>query len=171
MSAIFNEYCEILTEFLAQWGISLELGLLIAALILWLLLYIGRGLAFFRFLMRWYQRLIILAGLIALGFWLFYIGREHKIYLDNKAMNDYKPFEQVNVSINGGTSAELMARDRDLRKVVGPEFELKAEVLDDNGEIVSTVTKTINLGFSKDIMINLPVLVGGSGDFIVPAPR
>ena len=171
MSAIFNEYCEILTGFLAQWGISLELGLLIAALILWLLLYIGRGLAFFRFLMRWYQRLIILAGLIALGFWLFYIGREHKIYLDNKAMNDYKPFEQVNVSINGGEAAELMPRDRDMRKVVGPKFELKAEVFDDKGEITDTITRIITVGCSKDVMISLPVLAADSDDFMMPAPR
>ena len=64
-----------------------------------------------------------------------------------------------------------MERERDARKAVGPKFELKAEVFDENGEIVNTITKTITPAFSKDIMINLPALVGGAEEFIVPAPR
>ena len=143
----------------------------IAAVILWLILYAGRGLSFFRFLMRWYQRLIVVAGLIALGFWLFYIGREHRIFLDNKTVNGYNALEQVNVSLNGGEIAELTPRDRDMRKVVGPEFELKAEILDGDGETVSTITRKIVIGCSKDIMISLPILAGGSEDFVMPAPR
>ncbi|MBR0278927.1 MAG: hypothetical protein IJQ75_02960, partial [Synergistaceae bacterium] len=121
--------------------------------------------------MRWYQRIIVVGGLVALGFWLFYIGREHQIFLDNKAVNDFKPLEQVNVSINGGEAAELMPRDRDVRKAVGPEFELKAEIFDDKGEIVNTITRKVFVGCSKDIMISLPILAAGSEDFLMPSPR
>ncbi len=170
MSAL-NEYIDVVRVYLDAYGISCGMAGLIAAVILWLILYAGRGLSFFRFLMRWYQRLIVIAGLIALGFWLFYIGREHRIFLDNKTVNGYNALEQVNVSLNGGEIAELTPRDRDMLKVVGPEFELKAEILDGNGETVSTITRKIVIGCSKDIMISLPVLAGGSEDFLVPAPR
>ena len=168
---ILNEYWEIARTFLDTWGISPCLAGVIVILAVWLVLYILRGVRFFRFLMRWYQRIIVLAGLIALGFWLFYVGREHQIFLDNKAVNDYKPLEQVNVSINGGEAAELMARDRGMKKAVGPEFELKAEILDEKGEVVNTITRTVKIGCSKDIMISLPMLAGGAEDFVLPSPR
>lgn len=127
--------------------------------------------AFLKFLMRWFQRLVLVAALIALGVWLFYIGREHQIFLDNKTFGDFKALEQVNVSINNGKTVELMPRERDVKKVVGPKFEIKAEVFDDKGEISNTITKTINLCFSKDIMINLPAFAGGAENFIVPSPK
>ena len=127
--------------------------------------------AFLKFLMRWFQRLVLVAALIALGIWLFYIGREHQIFLDNKTFGDFKALEQVNVSINNGETVELMPRERDMKKVVGSKFEIKAEVFDDKGEISNTITKTINLCFSKDIMINLPAFAGGAENFIVPSPK
>lgn len=127
--------------------------------------------AFLKFLMRWFQRLVILAALIALGFWLFFIGREHNIYLDNRTMGEHKALEQVNVSVNNGKVSELLPRDRDVRKIVGIEFTVKAEVFDDKGEIINTITKTIYPKCSKDIMINLPAMAAGDEGFIVPAPR
>ena len=168
---MLNEYWEIARTFLDTWGISPCFAGVIVILAVWLVLYILRGVRFFRFLMRWYQRIIVLAGLVALGFWLFYVGREHQIFLDNKAVNDYKPLEQVNVSIPGGEAAELMARDRGMKKAVWPEFELKAEILDEKGEVVNTITRTVKIGCSKDIMISLPMLAGGAEDFVLPSPR
>ena len=127
--------------------------------------------AFLKFLMRWFQRLVVLAGLIALGIWLFFIGREHNIYLDNRTMGEHKALEQVNVSVNNGKVSELLPRDRDVRKIVGMEFTVKAEIFDDKGEIINTITKTIRPKCSKDIMINLPALAAGDEEFIIPAPR
>ena len=127
--------------------------------------------AFLKFLMRWFQRLVLVAALIALGVWLFYIGREHQIFLDNKTLGDFKALEQVNVSINGGEISELMPRERDVRKVVGPEFEVKAEIFNENGEIINRIAKKVKVNFSKDIMINLPAFAAGDENFIVPAPR
>ena len=75
------------------------------------------------------------------------------------------------MSINGGEPEELMARDRGMKKSVGPEFELKAEILDEKGEVVNTITRTVKIGCSKDIMISLPMLAGGAEDFVLPSPR
>lgn len=127
--------------------------------------------AFLNFLMRWVQRLIVLAALIALGIWLFFIGREHQVYLDNRPFGEFRALEQVNVRVNDGDVIELMTRERDMRKVVGTKFELKAEVFDEDGEIVNTITRTIEPKCSKDIMISLPALAGGSEEFMLPAPR
>ena len=127
--------------------------------------------AFLKFLMRWFQRLVVLALLVLLGIWLFYIGREHQIFLDNKTLGDFKALEQVNVSINGGEAVEIMTRERDVKKVVGPKFEIKAEVFNKDGELEKAVTKTIHVCFSKDIMINLPAFVAEDDGFIVNAPR
>ncbi len=126
---------------------------------------------FLKFLMRWFQRLILIAGLIILGIWLFFIGREHNIYLDNKSFGEYKAFEQVNVKINDGEEAELLPRDRDVRKAVGTKFKIYAEVFDEDGKIINTVEREIFPKCSKDIMINLPAFVGGSEKFLMPAPK
>ena len=163
-----------MTEYLAlanRLSLKPEYLAVVILLAVFVVLYLGRGVAFFRFLMRWLQRIIVLGALCALGVWLFYIGQEHQIFLDNKTLGDYTALEQVNVSINGGKIVELMSRERDVRKAVGPSFELKAEVFDEDGKIVNTITKTIELACSKDIMINLPALAGGAEEFVVPAPR
>ena len=52
MTTMFNEYWQIALKFLETWGISLELAGVILLVAIWLILYIGRGLSFFRFLMR-----------------------------------------------------------------------------------------------------------------------
>ena len=133
--------------------------------------------AFLKFLMRWFQRIVVLAALIALGVWLFYIGREHQIFLDNKTLGEFKALEQVNVSVNNSEVSELMTRERDVKKIVGPKFEIKAEIFNEDGDIIKTISKEIEIDnlckfqFSKDIMINLPALAGGSENFIVPAPK
>ena len=127
--------------------------------------------AFLKFVMRWTQRLILLAALIALGGVLFIIGREHQVFLDNKTLGNYKALEQVNVSINGGDVAELMPRDRDVRQAVGPKFAVKAEVFDYDGNIVSVIEREVKICLSKDVMINLPVFVSSDKGFLLPAPR
>ncbi len=126
---------------------------------------------FLKFLMRWTQRIILITGLAALGVWLFYIGREHQIFLDNKSFEDYRPLEQVNVKINGGEVVELLPRERAVVKTVGAEFEFEAEIFGTDGKIIRTLGKIIKPAFSRDIMINLPALASGSDNYILPAPR
>ncbi|MCR5346709.1 MAG: hypothetical protein K6E38_02950 [Fretibacterium sp.] len=125
--------------------------------------------------MRFFQRTVLLALLIALGTWLFYIGREHRVFLDNKSIErdgkNFRALEQVNVSVNGGDPIELLARDRDVAVTVGPKFSIKVEVLDSmGGDVARTVEMTMEPGFGKDMMISLPLLNAARGDFILPPP-
>lgn len=164
-------YEEYLNEFMLQYQKMPEAFIAGGAVILFVLLFLLRRIRFFRFLFSWYQRLIVIAGLCALGLWMFWIGREHQVYLDNKTLGEFSALEQVNVRLNEGEAAELMARERDMRKVVGPKFELQAEVFDADGEVLNRITRTISLGCSKDVMISLPVLAGGAEGFMLPVPR
>ena len=127
---------------------------------------------FIKFLVRWTERLILLAALVLLGLWLFYIGREHQIFLDNRTFEDYRALPQVNVSVNNGEVSELTARERDVKKIIGPKFTVKIETFNENGEISTKLEREIKLCFlSKDIMINLPSLAAGNENFILAAPR
>ena len=127
---------------------------------------------FVKFLIRWIERLVLLAALILLGAWLFYIGREHQIFLDNRTNEEFRALSQVNVSINGGEVSELTSRERDMKKIVGPKFTLKAEIFDDRGDITKTIEREIKLcPLSKDFMINLPTLAAENENFILAAPR
>ena len=125
--------------------------------------------------MRIFQRLVVLALLIALGTWLFYIGREHQIFLDNKSIErdgkNFKALEQVNVSLNGGEPIELLARDRDVTVFVGPKAKVKIEVFDSmGGDVERVVEIEIEPGFDKDLMLSIPLLAAQRTDFILPPP-
>ena len=67
---------------------------------------------------------------------------------------------------------ELLARDRNIVKTVGPSFSLRVEVLD---SISSDVERTIELrmtpGFGKDMMLSLPLLAAGRENFLLPPPE
>ena len=120
--------------------------------------------------MRFLQRALALVLLVALGVWLFYVGREHQVLLDNKTIDlegtTFKALQEVRVSVNGGEPVELYPRDRDMVKVVGPTFSLRVEI-EDPGSDVELVEREVRVGFGKDLMLSFP-LMAASRDFILP---
>ena len=125
--------------------------------------------------MSFFQRAVLLALLIALGTWLFYIGREHQIFFDNKTIErdgkTFRALEQVNVSVDGGTPMELFPRDREIARAVGPVFTLKVEVLDSlGGDVEKTFEIEMRPEFDKDLMISLPLMAADRDDYVLPAP-
>ena len=125
--------------------------------------------------MRLFQRSVVLCLLIALGTWLFFIGREHQVFLDNKTIEvegkSFKALKLVRIAVEGQPSIELMPRDRDLVKIVGPSFKLKVEVMDEFGEDVEkTYDLTLTPGFAKDMMLCMPLLAADRVDYILPPP-
>jgi hypothetical protein len=125
--------------------------------------------------MRALQRLIAFCLILLLSAWLFYIGREHQVFLDNKTVEaggqSFRALAFVRVSVAGRPPVELMARDRDAAAAIGPRFTVKVEVMDEFGEEVEkTVEKEIVPGFSGNLMLSLPLLAAGRDDFILPPP-
>jgi hypothetical protein len=125
--------------------------------------------------MRALQRIAVLCLILMLSAWLFYIGREHQVFLDNRTIEtdgqSFRALPFVKVSVAGKPSIELMPRDRDVSAAVGPRFTVKVEVMDEFGEEVEKVVeKEITPGFSGDMMLSLPLLAAERDDFVLPPP-
>ena len=125
--------------------------------------------------MRTLQRIVALCLIVAFSTFLFYIGREHQIFIDNKTIEleseSFRALKFITVSVNGASPIELMARDRDLVKVVGPSFRFKLEVMDEYGEEVERVIeKELRLDFTKDVMLSMPLMAADRDDYILPPP-
>ncbi|MDR1731813.1 MAG: hypothetical protein LBR61_06915 [Synergistaceae bacterium] len=125
--------------------------------------------------MRHLLRLLLLVLIVALAVWLVYIGREHQVFLDNKTIEvdgqTFRALGLVRISVNGGEPLELMPRDRDLALAVGPAFTVRVEILDeDSEEVERTIDKTLSPGFSKDMMLSMPLLAADREDWIRPSP-
>ncbi|MDR1621762.1 MAG: hypothetical protein LBS00_05250 [Synergistaceae bacterium] len=125
--------------------------------------------------MRALQRTVALVLVLLLSAWLFYIGREHQVLLDNKTIEaggqSFRALAFVKVSVAGKNPVELMPRDRDAATAVGPRFTVRAEVMDEFGEEVEKVVeREIKPGFSGNMMISLPLLAAGRDDFLLPPP-
>jgi len=130
--------------------------------------------------MRALQRIAAICIIVALSALLFYTGRAHQIFLDNKTIEvegqSFRALKFVRITIEpnfakNAAPIELMPRDRDLARVKGPSFRLKVEVMDEFGEEVeSVIEKDMYLGFTKDIMLSMPLLAEGRDDYILPPP-
>ena len=126
-------------------------------------------------MMRTLQRFIVLCLILALSAWLFYIGREHQVFLDNKTIEvggqSFRALAFVKVSVAGKPPVELMPRDRDVTAAVGPRFTVTVEVMDEFGEEVEKVIeKEMSPGFSWNMMLSLPLLAAGRDDFVLSPP-
>ena len=126
--------------------------------------------------MRILQRTTALCLVAALSTWLFYIGREHQIFIDNRTIelesSSFRALKFVRVTINDFNPIELMPRERDLVKTVGPSpIRFKVEVMDEFGEEVEKkIEKELKLGFDKDVMISLPLMASDRDDWVLPPP-
>lgn len=126
-------------------------------------------------MMRTLQRIAALCLIAAFSTFLFYIGREHQIFIDNKTVelegSSFRALKFIRVSVNGAAPIELMARDRDLVKVVGPSFKFKLEVMDEYGEETEKVIeKELKPGFTRDTMLSMPLMAAGRDDYALPPP-
>ena len=125
--------------------------------------------------MRTLQRIAALCLVAVLSALLFYFGREHQIFLDNRTIEvgeeNFRALKLVRVTVNDAAPVELMPRDRDLVKVVGPSFRFRVEVMDEFGEEVEKVMeRELRLGFTKDVMLSMPLMASDRDDWILPPP-
>lgn len=113
--------------------------------------------------------------LIFLGVFLFYIGKEHQVFVDNKLSiidgKTYQPIAKLKVSIGNGNILELATGDRDVALSRGPFLRIKVEIIDQNGETLKIIEKSVRIGFKNSVMVSLPALTEGSPNFILPSPN
>jgi len=125
--------------------------------------------------MRVLQRIVALCLVALLSVWLFYYGREHKIFIDNKTIQvedkSFRALKLVRVTVNDAPPVEMTQRERDVVKVLGPSFKLKVEVMDEFGEEVEKeMERELNIGFKKNVMLSIPLMASDWDDYILPPP-
>ena len=114
-------------------------------------------------------RIALVVLLVLLCFGLYYIGKEHDVYVDNKTVTidgrEYQEIEYLALVVNGDEkdSVEYFAGDRDVLKLQGPNHTLKIIVMDeDTEEVIKTVERKLSLGTIPAIKPN------GSAILVIP---
>lgn len=119
-------------------------------------------------------RTVLVLLLVGLGVVLFALGKEHQVFLDNKALAvggaEVPALESVRVTVDGGEPLEFAADDRDVVQTRGLRAQVKLEVLDGNGNVTKTVERSVSFSFEDRVMLSLPVLVQGGEGYRLPPP-
>lgn len=119
-------------------------------------------------------RTVLVLLLVGLGVVLFALGKEHQVFLDNKAAAvggaQIPALEAVRVTVDGGEPLEFAADDRDVVQTRGLRAQVKLEVLDGNGNVTKTVERSVSFSFEDRVMLSLPVLVQGGEGYRLPPP-
>ncbi|MCE5235022.1 MAG: DUF6672 family protein [Clostridiaceae bacterium] len=102
--------------------------------------------------------LLIIAGA------MFFVGRGHTVYLDNKAIEingqTYTAPYKVEVNVNGEQVAKLYDKERGKAICIGPKFTMTLAVTKDKGGSEEITTVTLRLPRNMDgITLNLPALL------------
>lgn len=123
-------------------------------------------------------RITLVVLLVLLCFGLYYIGKEHDVYIDNKTVTidgkEYAEMEYIAVSFDGkdDDAVEYFAGDRDVVKLRGPNHTIKIVVMDeDTEEVVKTVERRLSLGTIPGIMVSLPAIAEEAADIELPLPH
>ena len=117
----------------------------------------------------------LLVVLVLLGVYLFTSGKQHQMFVDNKAVElegkAYEPAALVRVAFNGGEPLELASGDRDVTQVVGSSHTVKVEVLNESGDVVQTLDGDFKWVSGKKSMFSVPAFMGGAPSPMVDSPR
>lgn len=123
-------------------------------------------------------RIALVVLLVLLCFGLYYIGKEHDVYVDNKTVTidgrEYQEIEYLALVVNGDEkdSVEYFAGDRDVLKLQGPNHTLKIIVMDeDTEEVIKTVERKLSLGTIPAIMVSLPAIAEEAENVELPLPH
>ena len=119
-------------------------------------------------------RTVLVLLLVGLGVVLFALGKEHQVFLDNKALAvggaEVPALESVRVTVDGGEPLEFAADDRDVVQTRGLRAQVKLEVLDGNGNVTKTVERSVSFSFEDRVMLSLPVLAQAGEGYRLPPP-
>lgn len=119
------------------------------------------------------MRVVLLIILVLLGSFLFVIGREHKIFIDNQdittAENSYQAHSQYKVWVDGeqvGRTA-LKAGKRQVAVVAGPKHQILL-VEEKNGEETGyRLEKDFKIPLSQlEVIVNIPALIADDADWL-----
>ncbi len=113
---------------------------------------------------RFWVRFAAIIVILAFSVFLFFIGRQHTILVDNKTITineaEYQALQVVEIQINKQPPLELAARDRDKFEVTGQKHTVTIMYTDRNWED-HVIQRSFTVPLMQDmLMISIPALVG-----------
>ena len=110
------------------------------------------------------QRSCVLAGLLALSGFLFYIGKGHTVLLDTAAVtvdgHEYSSADTVSVSIDGREPESMGRAERTLVQVGGPRHRITIEVVSGGDQ---KVERSFSIPtFMDTALVSVPAILGGA---------
>ncbi len=104
-------------------------------------------------------RIAFVLVLILIGVWMFFIGKQHTLLIDNKTVGDIKALDAVYVTVDKGDEIEVLKRMRDQSLVTGQSHKITITYTDSNWNEV-TIEKKINIPLNENMMLlSVPVLL------------
>lgn len=111
-------------------------------------------------------RIITVVFFVALAVLMYFLGRGHTVYFDNKKLEyngeTYDTPYKVCVYVNDERVAKLYDKERGMATWIGQNFEMTLEITQEKGGDETTETYQITLPYNMDgIVINLPGFLAG----------
>lgn len=127
---------------------------------------------------RWAIRLLLIAALIGVAFWMYEIGKEHSVLIDNETVTiggkEYQAIDRADVILDGNEDKKLSfeADDRLIQKMVGRSHTLRVKILGDDEEtVIGTVERHIKININTQaLMLSLPAIVEEAPEIFIPNP-
>ena len=131
---------------------------------------------------RFFIRLATVLVLIGIAVLMYFLGRGHTVYIDNKKLEyngtTYDTPYKVEVYVGGERIAKLYDKERGASTCIGADFSMDLVVTQEKGGSEESYTYSIKLPYDKDgLIINIPALMAGLGEdaymteFISTAPE
>lgn len=106
-----------------------------------------------------YIRLAAIIIVLLIAIWMFFIGKQHTILLDNKTVDNFKALSEVEVSVDKLEKLYLLPRDRDQAIVTGQTHKVYVKYTDASWNEIEIVRK-IKLPLGESMMLfSIPVFV------------
>lgn len=115
---------------------------------------------------RFFIRLATVLVLIGIAVLMYFLGRGHTVYFDNKKLEydgvTYDTPYKVEVYVGGERVAKLYDKERGSSICIGANFKMELKVTQEKGGTETEETYSIKLPYDKDgVIVNLPGLMAG----------
>ena len=115
---------------------------------------------------RFFIRLATVLVLIGIAVLMYFLGRGHTVYFDNKKLDyngtTYDTPYKVEVYVGGERVAKLYDKERGSSICIGANFKMELKVTQEKGGTETEETYSIKLPYDKDgLIVNLPGLRAG----------
>ena len=115
---------------------------------------------------RFFIRLATVLVLIGIAVLMYFFGRGHTVYFDNKKLEydgvTYDTPYKVEVYVDGERAAKLYDKERGSSICIGANFKMELKVTQEKGGTETEETYSIKLPYDKDgLIVNLPGLMAG----------